>query len=160
MVSVVFRGRNQKYAGEYTLTLTENAGNDGMVTVDRLRAFMLVARQNSVVSQADSGCCCGCNVDVETVELTTELQIPSLGKGVVRVYNIARSVWGSGLETDGESVSVRIASDSGDVLSVDSDGLHIKKEALEGGGMSPISPDEIDSMIKVSGTDAAENENK
>lgn len=145
-VAVTFRGRNQTRAGEYTLTLTENAGKDDMTTVDRTRAFRLVPRQDSVVSDGVGGCCCNGSLSVETVELTSELQVPSLGKGVVRVYNIVRGAWGAGLDTDGESVSVKIAPDSSEILSVDDEGLHIDSSAI-GGGTEPMTPDDIDEVI-------------
>lgn len=99
---------------------------------------------------ADNGSCgCRCGLDVEAVELTTELQIPSLGKGVIHVYNIARSVWGNGLDSDGETVSVKVAEDSADVLSVDRDGLHIDKEAIGTGGGTAVTPEEIDEIMGI-----------
>ncbi len=147
-IEVTFRGRQQVYTGTYTLTLTENRGQDGMVTVDRQKVFRLVPKQDSVVS--DNGSCgCRCGLDVEAVELTTELQIPSLGKGVIHVYNIARSVWGNGLDSDGETVSVKVAEDSADVLSVDRDGLHIDKEAIGTGGGTAVTPEEIDEIMGI-----------
>lgn len=147
-IEVTFRGRQQVYTGTYTLTLTENRGQDGMVTVDRQKVFRLVPKQDSVVSDGGS-CGCRCGLDVEAVELTTELQIPSLGKGVIHVYNIARSVWGNGLDSDGETVSVKVAEDSADVLFVDRDGLHIDKEAIGTGGGTAVTPEEIDEIMGI-----------
>jgi len=148
VIECTFWGRMQTRTGEYSLTLMENAGKEGMVTVDRTQVFRLVARQNSVVSGgAGTGCCCGGAAEVETVELTTELQVPSLGKGVVRVYNIARGAWGAGLVSDGEQVSVRIAPDSADVLSADEEGLHVDVSAIGGGGgVQAITDEEIRSL--------------
>ncbi|MDE5986845.1 MAG: hypothetical protein K2H16_06135 [Prevotella sp.] len=156
-IEVTFRGRQQVYTGTYTLTLTENRGQDGMVTVDRQKVFRLVPKQDSVIS--DSGSCgCHCGLAVETVELMSELQIPSLGKGVIHVYNIARSVWGNGLESDGETVNVKVAEDSADVLSVDRDGLHINKDSIGTGGGTAITPEEIDEIMGISKVEQHKND--
>lgn len=144
-IEVTFRGRAQLYAGVYTLTLTENRGRDGMVTVDRQNACRLVARQDSVISGGGHGCLCG--MSVETVDVTSDLQMPSLGKGVIRVYNIARSVWGDGLKSDGESVHIKVAEDSADVLSVDEEGIHVNREALGTGDYIIATPEDIDAII-------------
>lgn len=150
VIECTFWGRMQTKTGEYSLTLLENAGKEGMVTVDRTQVFRLVSRQNSVVAVDTGGsCCCGGTMEVETVELTTELQVPSLGKGVVRVYNIARGTWGAGLESDGEQVRVRIAPDSTGVLTADEDGLHVNISAIGGGGggsVPAITDEEIESL--------------
>ena len=43
VIAWTFRGKDQKSLGSYELILTENAGKDGMVTVDTCKAFKLVA---------------------------------------------------------------------------------------------------------------------
>ena len=43
VIAWTFRGKDQKALGSYELILTENAGKDGMVTVDTCKAFKLVA---------------------------------------------------------------------------------------------------------------------
>ena len=142
-VEVTFRGRAQMYPGVYTLTLTENRGKDDMVTVDRQNVFRLVTRQDSVIS--GGGCHCG--MSVETVDVTSEFHMPALGNGVIRVYNIAKGVWGNGLQTDGESASIKVAKDSADILSVDEEGLHINREAIGSGGYEIATPEEIEEII-------------
>lgn len=147
LVMVHFPGRYQDRTGSYYLTLTENDGRDGMVTVDRTEVFRLVARQNSVMLDVGGHDCCCHGINVETVNLTTDLNIPSLGKGVIRVYNISQDVWGAGLETKGEGVGIKIAADSADVLTVDDEGIHINKDAVGGTGGEVSSPGDIDEII-------------
>lgn len=43
VVSWLFSGGDQKYIGDYTLKLIENAGKESMITVDTCKAFELVA---------------------------------------------------------------------------------------------------------------------
>lgn len=145
-IEVTFRGRAQMHAGVYTLTLVENCGKDDMVTVDRQNVFRLVTHQDSVISGGGQNGC-HCDMSIETVDVTSELRIPSLGKGVIHVYNIARSTWGNGLQSDGETVRVTVAEDSVDVLSVDGDGLHINKDAIGNGGFAIATPEDIAEII-------------
>lgn len=145
-VEVTFRGRAQMYPGVYTLTLTENRGKDDMVTVDRQNVFRLVTHQDSVISGGGQNGC-HCDMSIETVDVTSELRIPSFGKGVIHVYNIARSTWDNGLQSDGETVRVKVAKDSADVLSVDGDGLHINKDAIGNGGFAIATPEDIAEII-------------
>lgn len=113
-IEFTFFGKDQVKTGTYNLTLTENGGRKNMVAVDRTAAFRLVASQNRVMyaGTGSSGCGCSDGLEIDTVELSTELMIPALGKGVVRCYNIARDTWGRGLATDGETVYVKLSGDN------------------------------------------------
>lgn len=130
-IEFTFFGKDQSKTGIYTLTLYENGGKQGMVTVDRTEVFRLVARQNTVVSSGDNGGCgCGGVLDVETLDMTTDLMIPSLGRGVVRFYNISRDTWGNGLDIQDESVGIKVSKEN-DLLSFDEDGgLRVDMEEM------------------------------
>lgn len=144
-IEFTFFGKDQSKTGIYTLTLYENGGKQGMVTVDRTEVFRLVARQNTVVSSGgNGGCGCGGVLDVEAVDIQTDLMVPSLGKGVVRCYNISRDTWGDGLGTDGDTVGVR--------LSKENAGLEFDEEGRlrctgGGGGMELITEAELDEIL-------------
>lgn len=130
-VEFTFFGKDQSKTGTYTLTLLENGGRQGMVTVDRTEVFKLVARQNRVISSGgNGGCGCATGVDVETVDMTTDLMIPSLGRGVVRFYNISRDTWGNGLDVYDESVGIKLSKDD-ELLEFDeSGGLKVALEEM------------------------------
>lgn len=130
-IEFTFFGKDQSKTGIYTLTLYENGGKQGMVTVDRTEVFRLVARQNTVVSSGgNGGCGCGGVLDVETLDMTTDLMIPSLGRGVVRFYNISRDTWGNGLDIQDESVGIKVSKEN-DLLSFDEDGgLRVDMEEM------------------------------
>lgn len=82
VVSWVFRGKDQKVLGDYIITLQKNAGEDGMITIDKCSAFRLVARS------CDAGGETACShLKVETVELQSEVDgvivdpvIPEIGE--------------------------------------------------------------------------------
>ena len=82
VVSWVFRGKDQKILGDYIITLQKNAGEDGMITIDKCSAFRLVARS------CDAGGETACShLKVETVELQSEVDgvivdpvIPEIGE--------------------------------------------------------------------------------
>lgn len=130
-IEFTFFGKDQSKTGIYTLTLYENGGKQGMVTVDRTEVFRLVARQNTVVSSGgNGGCGCGGVLEVETLDMTTDLMIPSLGRGVVRFYNISRDTWGNGLDVYDESVGIKVSKEN-DLLSFDEDGgLRVDMEEM------------------------------
>lgn len=64
VISTIFYGKNQKYAGEYTLTLVENDGKENMHTIDACSAFKLVRRTCELES-----CTCGDNDNIEVYSL-------------------------------------------------------------------------------------------
>ncbi len=129
-IEFTFYGREQKKPGTYFLTLSENSGKDGMVTVDRTEVFKLVARQNSVVANGNGGCCCNNDLDIETVDITTDLMIPALGHGVVKLNNIDGKMWGKGLETKNDTVNVKISSDAPNLVFGKDGGLRCDIEEL------------------------------
>lgn len=65
LIGWTFRGRDQKYIGKYALELVEKNGIDGMLTVDTVDAFELVAHTFQE-SLGDDG-----NVSVDTIELVS-----------------------------------------------------------------------------------------
>lgn len=82
VVSWVFRGKDQKVLGDYIITLQKNAGEDGMITIDKCSAFRLVAR--SCDAGGEDTCS---HLKVETVELQSEVDgvivdpvIPEIGE--------------------------------------------------------------------------------
>lgn len=82
VVSWTFKGKDQKILGDYIITLQKNAGEDGMITIDKCSAFRLVARS------CDTGGEDTCNhLKVEIVELQSEVDgvivdpvIPEIGE--------------------------------------------------------------------------------
>lgn len=144
-VEFTFFGKDQCKMGTYTLTLSENVGKKDMVTVDRTEVFKLVARQNRVMSSDDSnGCGCTPVLEVETVDLTTDLMIPSLGRGVVRCYNISRDTWGDGIRTDGSTVSVMLSEDDPGLEFDEKGGL--RRTGGGSGDVEVLTSDDIDGL--------------
>lgn len=144
-IEFTFFGKGQSKTGIYTLTLYENGGKQGMVTVDRTEVFRLVARQNTVVSSGgNGGCGCGGVLDVETLDMTTDLMIPSLGSGVVRFYNISRDTWGNGLDVYDESVGIKLSKDGAGLEFDEEGGLRCTGG---GGGMELITEAELDEIL-------------
>lgn len=77
-VTWTYRGADQKSLGDYTLILIENQGKDGMVTVDHVSAFTLVAHTY------EEGGNTGSDIIIETIELESEsaLMPVTVGGGV------------------------------------------------------------------------------
>lgn len=82
VVSWTFKGKDQKVLGDYIITLQKNAGEDGMITIDKCSAFRLVAR--SCDTGGEDTCS---HLKVETVELQSEVDgvivdpvIPEIGE--------------------------------------------------------------------------------
>lgn len=82
VVSWTFKGKDQKVLGDYVITLQKNAGEDGMITIDKCSAFRLVAR--SCDAGGEDTCS---HLQVETVELQSEVDgvivdpvIPEIGE--------------------------------------------------------------------------------
>ena len=82
VVSWIFKGKDQKVLGDYIITLQKNAGEDGMITIDKCSAFRLVAR--SCDTGGEDTCS---HLKVETVELQSEVDgvivdpvIPEIGE--------------------------------------------------------------------------------
>ena len=67
-----FRGKDQKELGSHGLILTENAGKDGMVTVDTCRAFKLVAHSCEETEGS------GSDIVIEDVVLESEVAFAAL----------------------------------------------------------------------------------
>lgn len=70
-----FRGKDQKVVGSYELILTENAGKDGMVTVDTRKAFRLVEHSCEETEGRDG------EVVIRTVTLESEIALAPAGSG-------------------------------------------------------------------------------
>lgn len=75
IIEWVFKGKDQKHLGDYTIELVENNGQDGMVSVDFVEAFTLVAHTNEE-SLNDEGA-----VEIQTIELTSQIALVSAGGG-------------------------------------------------------------------------------
>lgn len=145
MVELTFFGKDQVKTGTYVLTLTENGGHKGMAAVDRTDAFRLVARQNRVVAEGSgTGCGCSGSLEMETVDIQTDLMVPSLGRGVVRFYNISRDTWGNGLDVYDESVGIKLSKDGAGLEFDEEGGLRCTGG---GGGMELITEAEMDEIL-------------
>lgn len=68
-ITWVFRGRAQKSVGSYSLVLIQNNGEDGMMTIDKVAAFQLVAHTYEESGNADG------NVTIEDISLVSESSI-------------------------------------------------------------------------------------
>lgn len=80
VVSWTFKGKDQKVLGDYIITLQKNAGEDGMITIDKCSAFRLVAR--SCDTGGEDTCS---HLKVETVDLTSTLDVQqTVGSGVAK----------------------------------------------------------------------------
>lgn len=65
-ITWVFRGRDQKSIGLYSLVLIQNNGEDGMMTIDKVNAFMLVAHTKDETGNNEGA------VKIQTVRLESE----------------------------------------------------------------------------------------
>ena len=81
VLSFTFPGKDQHKPGTYTLTLTGNAGDEGMFTFDACEVFRLV----STSCQAGGEDTCA-NLSVESVEVSSDLEVPANG---LSAYQIA-----------------------------------------------------------------------
>ena len=75
VIAWTFRGKDQKVVGSYELILIENAGKDGMVTVDTCKAFRLVAHSCEETEGSDG------EVVIRTVTLESEIALAPAGSG-------------------------------------------------------------------------------
>lgn len=72
----VFRGKDQKQLGPYTLTLTENSGLDAMLTFDIRNAFCLVSHTDQETGQDPA--------ELRILEIEFESDLATLGLLLVR----------------------------------------------------------------------------
>lgn len=68
-----FRGKDQRYAGDYRLTLVENEGKDGMKTVDKCEAFRLVECSCETGGEDNN------NIESVSVELSSNIEVGAQG---------------------------------------------------------------------------------
>ena len=68
----LFRGKDQKNLGDYTLELVKNNGEDGMIPIETVDAFTLVQ-----YTRDEARCDCG-NVKVEDVTINSSLDIDTI----------------------------------------------------------------------------------
>ena len=71
----VFRGKDQKYVGRYTLILVENQDKNGMVTIDKVGAFILVAHTHQETDNDRE------DIVIETLELSSESVLLPVAEG-------------------------------------------------------------------------------
>lgn len=69
VIEWVFKGKEQKHLGDYTIELVENNGKDGMLSVDSVDAFTLVAHTEQESLNAEGA------VEVQTIELTSQVAL-------------------------------------------------------------------------------------
>jgi hypothetical protein len=76
VINWTFFGKEQKYIGNYELILVENAGQEGMVTVDTCNAFSLVAHScEEYMNEAE-------NIVVEAVTTESEVALAPVVKEI------------------------------------------------------------------------------
>ena len=75
VVEWIFRGKDQKYIGIYSLELVKNDGQNGMVTVDVCKAFELVAHscEENINASGD--------VTIETIYLESDIMLAPIAGG-------------------------------------------------------------------------------
>ena len=81
VLSFTFPGKDQHKPGTYTLTLTGNAGDEGMFTFDACEVFRLV----STSCQAGGADTCA-NLSVESVEVSSDIEVPANGLSAYQVW--------------------------------------------------------------------------
>ena len=67
-----FYGRDQRRTGEYTLTLIENEGQPGMLTIDKIRPFCLTPLQETVHGGTVPGAVS--ELEIEPLELSSTIE--------------------------------------------------------------------------------------
>lgn len=70
----LFRGKDQKNLGDYSLELVKNNGGDGMIPIDTVDAFTLVQYTR------DEARCDGGNVKIEDVTISSELSVETIAQ--------------------------------------------------------------------------------
>lgn len=83
-IEAMLYGKDQKFVGEYLLTLVENDGKEGMLTVDECKAFKLVSRTCQI--QNNNNCSCGCDCD-DNLDVSALIQLSSklsIGVGIIQ----------------------------------------------------------------------------
>ena len=74
----VYYGKDQQYTGEYSLTLIENDGKEGMHTLDECKAFRLVSRSCDIRdSDCECGCGWGCDCNDDNIEISAMVDLCS-----------------------------------------------------------------------------------
>lgn len=71
----IFRGRQQKLLGVYSLELVERNGANGMITIDTCKAFELVAHTCEETDNENG------DVVIDSIEFDTEVTLAPLGYG-------------------------------------------------------------------------------
>ena len=84
-ISGIFRGKVQRYFGNYSLVLVENRGGNNMFSVDAIGFVSLVHHT------ADKGGTDQSGVVTETVSIESEITVPSNGVGISGIVHTASS---------------------------------------------------------------------
>lgn len=92
-----FRGKDQRLAGDYTLTFIENPGEDEMKTLDKIKPFRLVREQETVQSGTIQGCCS--SLEVQPV------QLESIAREVVSYNDLTDKPSINGVTLEGDKTS-------------------------------------------------------
>ncbi len=80
VVTFTFKGKAQKVLGSYTAVLSENRGEDGMVTIDTVEAVTLV-KHSFMEEDGDEGDV----IEATSVEIESEITAGGSGGGVAQV---------------------------------------------------------------------------
>jgi hypothetical protein len=75
VVEWTFKGKDQKHIGKYTIELVENLGDDGMITVDKVKAFFLVAHTENETDNNNG------DVIIEDIALESETELLPISGG-------------------------------------------------------------------------------
>jgi hypothetical protein len=79
-----FFGKEQRFTGNYTITLWENKGEKGQNVVDKVNAFSLVRSTDEEDNSADAEN----NLEVETIDLgTTDFTLMGRGNNTVDIFS-------------------------------------------------------------------------
>lgn len=81
-----FYGRDQRRTGEYTLTLVENEGQPGMLTIDKIRPFCLTPLQETVHGGTVAGAVSELEIRPYELESSIGMALPYLSLERLRHY--------------------------------------------------------------------------
>lgn len=81
-----FYGRDQRRTGEYTLTLVENEGQPGMLTIDKIRPFCLTPLQETVHGGIVAGAVSELEIRPYELESSIGMALPYLSLERLRHY--------------------------------------------------------------------------
>ena len=154
----IFGGDDQKYLGPYTLTLVQNRGKVGMVTVDSCDAFCLV-QWSCLSGGSDSP-----NVDTESINLESTVSLSQVGLSpevqeaideTITEYNVSARFPTDGIDgTNRYTLETAIAKIPSSLRTVGikcsflNEGGQVETWAYEGGSWNQVSPPKFMGKVK------------